>query len=345
MAASNDSTISKTMKAWQFTNAKGGLDKNLYINHAAPTPSPTAGKILVEVISASINPVDHKLAEIPIINRVIYGWLASPGIDFCGRVAKSNDSDFQEGQRVFGRLDKPNTYGTLAQFTVASKEIAAVPDAIDSDTAAAVGTAGTTAYQCLKLGGAGPGAKVFINGGSGGTGTWGIQFAKAMGSEVTTSCSTRNIELCKSLGADEVIDYTKEDLIAKLKSKGQYFDLVVDNVGLPSPLYKEADHFLKPGSKYMQVGAPMSFASMYNLLIRMSLPSSLGNGSSPFKFHDVYSSRQDLEEIAKLVEGKKAKAVFDKKFEWDDAPEAYTRLKSGKAQGKIVVHVNPESTL
>jgi NADPH:quinone reductase-like Zn-dependent oxidoreductase len=331
------------MQAWQFTTASGGLDKNLKLNHNATIPVSTSGQVLIEVVTMGVNPIDYKIAEFPIVGRLFYGSPASPGLDYSGRVAASNGHDFKEGQRVFGRLDKPQKYGTLAQFIVAGREVAVVPEGVNSDIAAAVGTAGLTAYQCLRIGGAGPGSKVFINGGSGGVGTWGIQHAKAMGSEVTTSCSTRNVELCKSLGADIVIDYSKQDLIQTLKCKGQYFDVVVDNVGLPGPLYREADHFLKPGCKFVQVGASVSLASGINILGRKFWPTILGNGSRSWHFHDAVSSRQDLDQIGKwLVEGK-VKPIIDRTVEWANAPEAYTYLKTGKAHGKILVHVESET--
>jgi len=330
------------MKAWQFSTAAGGLEKNLTLNAAATAPTILPnGSVFIEVISASLNPVDYKLAEIPIASKLVYAPPASPGIDFCGRVATTSGTGvLKEGQRVFGRLDKPTKFGTLGQFIIAdSWKIGVVPEGVDDDSAAAVGTAALTSYQCLKLGALTEGSKVFINGGSGGTGTWAIQFAKVMGSHVTTTCSTGNVELCRSLGADEIIDYTKGDLIQTLKNKGQTFDLVFDTVGSPPSLYNDCHHFLKPNHRFVQVGAEPNLSTALSLASRMLRPGFLGGGKRPFTFHDVHSSKEELEVIGKWMQEKKVKAVFDQVCEWEDVPKAYERLKSGRAKGKIVVHV------
>ena len=254
-------------------------------------------------------------------------------------MVQSNSTDLRKDQLVFRRLDRPTTYGTLAEYTIAGPDIAVVPEGVDATSAAAVGTAGITAYQCLRIGGLRPGSKVFINGGSGGAGTWGIQLARAMGFEVTTSCSTRNINLCRIFGANQIIDYTNEDLIGTLKSKGHYYDLVVDNVGEPSNLYKEADHFLKPGCPFVQIGVAKSAYGFCNVLGRKGLPSALGNGSRPWVYHHAKSQRADLEQIGQWLAEKKIKAVVDSEFSWEDAPQAYGRFKTGKAQGRVIVHV------
>jgi NADPH:quinone reductase-like Zn-dependent oxidoreductase len=333
-----------TMKAWTFTTASGGLEKNLTLDPSAKAPPlPKSPSVLVEVISASINPVDYKIPELPLANKLMLSYPASPGLDYCGRVVTATGS-LKEGQKVFGRLDGPTKFGTCAQFIVApEKGCIPLPDGVDADSGAAMGTAAMTAYQCLKKGGEKlDGKKVFINGGSGGTGTWGIQMGKAMGANITTSCSTGNVELCKSLGADEVIDYTKVDLVDTLKSKGQVFDIAVDNVGLPAALYKSSDAFLKPGAPFVQVGAGASITGTKSLVGRMMMPGFLGGGKRPFVFHTCYNDKEDFEQIGKWLAEKKIKAIFDQVFEWEDVPKAYENLKMGKAKGKIVVHVTKE---
>lgn len=147
---------------------------------------------------------------------------ASPGLDYCGKVLSAGSKvDVKPGQLVFGRLDKPGQFGTLAECIVTNRDGAVpLPEGVDPDSAAAIGTAGLTAYQCI-VPFAKAGEKIFINGGSGGTGTFGIQCAKAIGCHVTTSCSTANVQLCKDLGADEVIDYKTSDLTKELEAKGK----------------------------------------------------------------------------------------------------------------------------
>lgn len=333
-----------TMKAWTYTTASGGLEKNLTLNPSTPAPpTPKSPSVLVEVISASLNPVDYKIPELPLANKLMISTPASPGLDYCGRVVTAS-GNLKEGQKVFGRLDGPTKFGTCGQFVVASqKGCVPLPENVSADEGASIGTAAITAYQCLKKGGTSlEGKKVFINGGSGGTGVWGIQIGKAMGAEVTTSCSTGNVDMCKSLGADEVIDYTKGDLVESLKGKGQVFDMVVDNVGMPATLYKSSNAFLKPGAPFVQVGAGVSIAGTKSLVGRMMLPGFLGGGKRPFVFHTCYNDKEDFEQIGKWLAEKKIKAVFDQVFEWEDVPKAYEKLKTGKAKGKIVVHVTKE---
>jgi len=122
-------------------------------------------------------------------------------------------------------------------------------------------------------------------------------------------------------------------------AKGQIFDLVVDNVGSPTGLYKASEHFLKPGAPWVQVGASISFAGTTSMISRMMMPGILGGGKRPFSFLGVTNNKDDWAQIGKWLEEKKIKAVFDQVFEWEDVPKAYEKLKTGKAKGKIVVHV------
>ncbi len=208
------------MKAWQFASASPTVEKNLKLNTSAPLPAGStslpADRILVQVLAVSLNPVDHKLPEIPLLGRLITGSPATPSIDYAGRVVatgpiskKVSSTDLKLGQLVFGRLDRPTKFGTLAEYTIAPRAgCAPIPSGVSVMDATCAATAALTAYQSIipKIKGA-AGKRVFINGGSGGTGTFGIQIAKAAGCHVTTSCSGANVGLCESLGADTVIDY------------------------------------------------------------------------------------------------------------------------------------------
>jgi len=183
------------------------------------------------------------------------------------------------------------------------------------------------------------GDKVFINGGSGGTGVYGIQIAKALGCHVTTTCSTPNVDLCKSLGADEVIDYKTSDVIETLSSKGQTYTLVVDNIGTPPNLYKAASAFLIPAGKFVQIGSAMSVASIKNVGSNMLLPGFLGGGKNSYQLLMAKPSSDALSQIGGWMKEGKVKAVVDEVFEWEDAPKAFEKLKTGRARGKIVVRV------
>lgn len=334
-----------TMKAWTYTSASGGLEKNLTLQTSTPAPSAKPGFVLIEVISAAINPVDYKIPELPLgIGQFIISTPSSPGLDFCGRVVTATD-DFKEGQKVFGRLE-PTQFGSLGQYILAPQAgCVALPEGVSCDEAAAIGTAAVTSYQCL-LAGAGEGGmkgkSVFINGGSGGTGIWGIQIAKTLGAKVTTSCSSKNVDMLKGLGADEVIDYTDGDIVAKLKAKGRVFDFIVDNVGFPADLYFSAHLFTKPGAQFVQVGGGMSFASTKAMMAKRLTPGFLGGGKIPFTFLMCRNDQKDFAQVAEWVKEKKTKVVFDQVFEYEDVPKAYEKLKTGRAKGKIVVHVTKE---
>jgi len=183
------------------------------------------------------------------------------------------------------------------------------------------------------------GDKVFINGGSGGTGVYGIQIAKALGCHVTTTCSTPNVEFCKSLGADDVIDYKASDVVETLSSKGQIFSLVVDNIGTPANLYKAASAFLLPTGKFVQIGSTISLGSLKTVGGNMLLPGFLGGGKRPYQMLMTKPSADELAQLAEWFKEGKLKGVLDSVFEWEDAPKAFEKLKTGRAKGKVVVRV------
>lgn len=332
------------MKAWQYSSIKETLENSLVLNENATPPDASSlpnDHVLIEVISAGVNPVDYKLPEIPVFGKFMIQPPASPGFDFCGRIRATHpDSALSEGQLVFGALSigsKFPKFGSFSQLIIApSSHITSLPMGVDPDDAAAVGTAGLTAFQSLPLDLIKPGTRVFINGGSGGVGSFTVQFAKAAGAHVTTTCSTANVSLCTSLGADEVIDYRQVDILGELKKKGQVFDVAIDNVGTPCDLFEQSPHFLKPGGSFVQVAMPKSVATM---LRRSVLPGFLGGGKRPYQTVKVKVNREDLTQIGRWIVEGKVRAVIDEKFEWKDAPKAYAKLRRGRTTGKIVVHV------
>ncbi|KAM0215106.1 hypothetical protein ACHAQD_008618 [Fusarium lateritium] len=193
-----------------------------------------------------------------------------------------------------------------------------------------------TAYQSLPQDLIKSGSNIFINGGSGGVGSFTVQFAKALGATVTTTCSTTNVQLCYSLGADEVLDYLNVNVISELKKKGQIFDLAIDNVGTPDGLYEQSHHFLKPNGTFLQVAMQKS---MFGMLRRSLLPSCLGSGKRPYRLVRVSVNSKDLQQVGQWMAQGKVRAVIDEKFEWKNAPKAYTKLRLGRTVGKIVVRV------
>ena len=344
-------SIPTTMKAWQFSLVTGGIEKNLKLNNTAPLPpnanSLAADQVLVQVLSTTLNPSDYKFAQIPVVGNLIIKKPSSPGVDYSGRVVASganskkiSSEDLTPGQLVFGRLDLPTQFGTLAEYTVVPRS-GCVPltQGVNLDNAACVGTAALTAYQCI-VPNIKSGDRVFINGGSGGVGSFGIQIAKVKGCHVTTSCSSVNVELCKSLGADQVIDYKSKDVVAELK-KMQKFDLVVDNVGTPSEMYWQAHNFTNSGTKYVQVGGGLSLGEIYLLLSRMMWPGFLGGGKIAFQFLGVANNYNHFKEIGEWMAQGKVKALIDEVYGMEDKGpiRAFERLKTGRAKGKVVVKV------
>ena len=344
-------SIPTTMKAWQFSQTTGGIEKNLKLNNSASLPpkanSLAADQVLVKVLSASLNPVDHKFAETPVLGSLIIKKPSSPAIDFAGRVVASGPNskkvsteDLKSDQLVFGRLESPTQFGTLAEYTIVPRS-GCVPltEGVSVDDAACIGTAALTAYQCI-VPNIKSGDRVFINGGSGGVGSFGIQIAKVKGCYVVTSCSGVNVELCKSLGADEVIDYKSKDVVAELK-KLPKLDLVVDNVGTPSQMYWQAHNFTKAGTKYVQVGGGLSLGEIYELLSRMMWPRFLGGGQRPFEFLGLANNYDQFQEIAGWMAQGKVKALIDEVYGMEDKGpvKAFERLRTGRAKGKIVVRV------
>jgi len=327
------------MKAWLYSSTTNGLEKNLTLNASTRAPPTVSGdNVLVQVLSASLNPADFKVPEMGLaVRKLVIGTPASPGMDFCGKVvaAGSNASQFSPGQLVYGCLSKPAQFGSLGEYLVASASLLApVPEGVEIDHAAAIGIAGQTAYQSLA-GYVSAGDKVFINGGSGGCGIFAIQIAKEMGCHVTTTCSTKNVEFVRGLGADEVIDYSAEDVVARLRADGVVFDHILDHIGYPASLYRESNHFLKPGKAFVQVGA----SGMATFAERLVVPGFLGGGKRKYVIFFFKNTLKDLVKVGELVQKGAVKIQLDTAFEFEDAVLAFEKLRSGRARGKIIVHV------
>lgn len=337
--------IPTSMRASQWTSAAGGLEKNLKVNTNASLPKAanSLGKdqTLVKVSYSALNPVDFKLPELPIVGQFAISKPASPCMDFSGKVVATTRSDLKPGQSVFGKLEPPQ-FGAMAEYVVADRAgCVLLPEGVSLKDAGSVGVAGLTAYQCVvpnvKSGG-----KVFINGGSGGTGTFGIQFAKAMNCHVVTSCSGPNVDLCKSLGADEVIDYKTQDVVETLKRNGKQFDLIVDNVGTQTEIYWQCHHYLKPDAKYVTVGMSVSLSAIYGVLSIFLIPGFLGGGQRKYVFLTANSKAEDYAAIGKLLAEGKVKPTIEDVYSLDTVPEAFQKLKTGRVRGKLVVKVSDE---
>lgn len=209
------------------------------------------------------------------------------------------------------------------------------------DEFAGIGVAGLTALQAIAPNVSdGKYNRVFVNGGSGGTGVFAIQIAKALGCFVTATCPAANMELCKGLGADEVLDYTRVDVVAEMRGKGKVYRLVVDNVGTPADLYWASNAFLvEEGAVFVQVGAYFSLGEFKRVGGNALWPTFLGGGRGRYDVFLAKPSRKDLERIAGWMEEGKVRTVVDSVFKFEEAPEAFKKLKTGRAKGKVVVRM------
>ncbi|KAK0746960.1 hypothetical protein B0T18DRAFT_348908 [Schizothecium vesticola] len=343
------------MRAWVYASTTPTLEANLSLSTSAPVPSPAPTQALIRVLAASLNPADYKVPEIGALARLAIPLPATPGMDFCGVVVtppstpETETTRLPAGTYVFGRLGT-TSHGSLAEYVVApANAVCALPPGVfDAGTLspadfAALPVAGLTALQAIAPRVApGKGDGVFINGGAGGVGTYAIQVAKALGCRVVVTCSKGKAELCRGLGADEVVDYTEVDVVEVLKKGGRGFQLVVDNIAAPTGLYKASEEFLVEGGRFVQVGGGASVGDVSRLVSRMVVPGWLGGGKRAFEFLVLKQSVEDLERLAGwVVEGKVRSAVEDV-FEMDKAKEAIVRLKSGRVAGKLVVRIAKE---
>ncbi len=292
--------------------------------------------VLVRVHAASVNPADwYGMTGRPWLARPAVG-LRTPketriGVDFAGTVdaVGGEITQFKPGDEVFG-----GRTGALAEYVCCRGAIALKPANVTMEEAAAVPVAGLTALQGLRdKGKLQPGQKVLINGASGGVGTFAVQIAKALGAEVTAVCSTGNVEIARSLGADHVVDYTREDFTRS----DQRYDLLLDIAGSRSwSAYKRV---LKPGAMLVVVGAPKGTRLLGPLshIARMRL-ASVGN-SRTVVFFIAKMSKPDMAYLGELLESGAVKPVIDRRYELSDAADAFRYLGEGHAQGKIVVTV------
>lgn len=329
------------MKAAAYESSAGGLPKNLKATDSWPIPKNATSlpkdHTLVRVSYAALNPVDFKVPELPLFGRFIFSK-GIPGLDFAGTVVESTLPHLKPGEPVFGKTEPP-VFGSLGEYIVVGKESCLpIPNGVQPRDAATIGVAGLTAYQTLA-----PfvksGSKVFINGGSGGVGTFQIQIAKILGCHVTTSCSGANVELCKSLGADEVIDYRTQNVVETLTRSGQQFDLLADNVFNDAGLYWASHKYLKPEAAYVTIAGSAQLSVFKDILSIFLWPKALGGGQRQFKFVMAESNAVHYAELAKWLSEGKIKTIIEEEFSLDDAGKAYERLKTGRTRGKLVVKV------
>jgi NADPH:quinone reductase-like Zn-dependent oxidoreductase len=335
-------TFPSKMRAWKYASAAGGLEKNLTLHTSEALPKPGPDQHLIKVLAVGLNPVDFKPAEAPFVGRFAVKKPATPGFDVAGRIVTPADgSSLEPGQLVFGAAStNPLAGGGLAEYVAApAKTLVPVPTGVSPLVVAGAPVAAVTAHGSIV-----PyvhaGSRLFINGGSGGVGTYGIQIAKAMGAHVTVSCSTKNVDLCRSLGADEVLDYTQSPLLEQLESvarKVRPFDHIVDNVFNDPALYFQAHTYSSASAKFVEVASGPTLGFLRFALGALLWPSWIGGGRRKFVLGYADIKSEHLEQIGKWIAGGEVKPVTDQVFAMEEAVEAFRRLKTGRARGKVIV--------
>ncbi len=302
-------------------------------------PDITDDGVLVRVHASSVNPADrYSTLGTPYVARPTMGLLKPRtnrvGTDFAGTVeAVGKDvTEFRPGDEVFGGKS-----GAYAEYVCVPQDRAVVPKPADVtfEQAAAVPVAALTALQGLRdKGQVRPGHKVLINGASGGVGTFAVQIAKALGAEVTGVCSTRNVDLVRSLGADHVIDYAHEDFT---RSDRRY-DVMFDVAGSRS--WSECRRVLEPHAILVIVGAPKGNRLIGPLshIVKVRLAAAV-RGSQKAVFFIAKFNKPDLEALRELLEAGKVTPVIDRRYELSEIADAFRYLGEGHAQGKIVINV------
>jgi len=304
-------------------------------------PTPTDDQILVKVHAASVNPLDwHFIEGTPKIMRALGVGLRKPkdtrlGVDFAGMVEAvgKNVTQFKPGDEVFGGRD-----GAFAEYVCprADRAVALKPANITFEQAASVNIAGITALQAVRdKGKVQAGQKVLINGASGGVGTFAVQIAKSFGADVTGVCSTRNLDMVRSLGADHVIDYTKEDF-----AKGdQRYDVILDNV--PNHSLSECRRVLNPRGKYVMIGGggpnDNRWIGPFGRLIQALVVSPFVSQKMGMMMAQLTQS--DLTILGDMMQSGKVKPVIDRTYKLSEVPEAIRYLEEGHARGKVVITV------
>ena len=313
----------------------------------APRPVPKPDEILVQVHAAGLNPIDYTIPKGTFKPFLKFQLPATLGSDLAGVVVEvgSRVSRFKPGDAVFASIFDLGT-GALAEYAVVPENAAALkPANLDFVQAASIPMVGLTSWQALKeRANLKPGQKVFIPAGSGGIGTFAIQFAKYLGAKVGTTTSTANVDLVRSLGADEVVDYKKQEFEDVLRD----YDAVLGT--LRGDALEKSLRVLKPKSTIISlIGPPdaafarargMNFlmVGVFGFLSRKIIRRAKKRGVA-YSFLFVHPDGGQLAEIGALLDAGRIRSVIDKVFPFEQAKEALAYLEQGRAKGKVVVQM------
>lgn len=296
-------------------------------------PVPPDDRALVKVHASSVNPLDFHMMRGGII-RFMGNGLIKPkdsrfGRDFAGVVESvgSKVAGLKPGDEVFGICP-----GALAEYACCREDrVALKPANVTFEEAAAVPVAGTTALQGLRdTGGIRSGQRVLVNGASGGVGTFAVQIAKSYGTEVTAVCSTTKVDQARTIGADHVVDYTKEDFT----KNGEQYDLICDVASTRSPFaYRRS---LKSGGRCVIIGMPNLMMLPVNAVLA---PLASGGGKKVGGMGIAKITGPDMGFLAGLLESKKVRPAIDRRYPLSETPEAIRYIEEGHARGKVVVTI------
>ena len=335
----NTATPTNPMKA--ILNCEYGVE-NLQLRDIEK-PTPADNEILVRVRAASVNPVDGHTIRGSWLMRPMSGMRKPKnirfGTDFAGTVETvgKNITGFKPGDEVFGAKN-----GAVSEYVCVKTERAVVmkPSNITFEQAGSVAVAGLTALQGLRdKGHIQAGQKVLINGASGGVGTFAVQIAKAFGAEVTAVCSTRNLDLVKSIGADHVIDYTKEDFT----KTDQHYDMLYDLVGNHS--FSERRQILTPNGICVLagVGGAGLHPGMLGRVGRNLWDAFISNFTAQkFVFYIAKLTKDDLNVLRELMQSGKVAPVIDRTYKISETQAAVRYLEEGHARGKVIITVTSD---
>lgn len=292
-------------------------------------PIPNDNEVLVKIHAVSVNAADYRSMKLRIIPKSkIFGS------DIAGRVEAvgKNIKKFKNGDEVFGDIFACGLGGFAEYAAVSESALALKPAGVPFETAAAVPMAAVTALQALRnKGNIQSGQKVLICGAGGGVGTFAVQLAKHFGAEVTAVCGAKNVELVRSLGADHVIDYTKDDFA---KSSKPYDIVLAVNGNRPLSAYKRV---LASKGIYVMVGGALS-----QVIKSLLLGAFMSMGSKKMRFLMAKPDAKDLEFIIKLVEEGRINPVIDRRYQLHETAEAVRYLSQGHARGKVVIMVHED---
>ena len=297
-------------------------------------PIPKDNEVLIKVHAASINDWDWGLLRgKPFMNRLAFGLLKPKtqilGLDIAGRVEAvgSKVKRFKTGDEVFGDISDCS-WGGFAEYVCAREDALTLkPADMTFDEAAAIPQAAILALQGLHhKGNIQPGQKVLINGAGGGAGTFAIQIAKSFGAHVTGVDSTVKLEMMRSLGAEHVVDFTKEDFT----KRGEHYDLILDLMGYHS--FFDYKRSLSPGGIFLLVGG--SSALIFKTALLGPLISMMGSKKMGILLH---KQNKGMDHMVELFETRKVVPVIDRRYPLSEAPEAMRYFGSGKLVGKVVI--------